>query len=108
MGKVWIGFGVAITLASMTGCSGKKRDFADYVVLPNTQGVSGDAAVAGPLPGDLGSACSASGECTAGNCFDGVCCLLPRTVPDGIPRGLDDGHHAVRVERHKDDGHRVT
>ena len=78
MGKVWIGFGVAITLASMTGCSGKKRDVADYVVLPNTQGVSGDAAVAGPLPGDLGSACSASGECTAGNCFDGV--VLPNPV----------------------------
>jgi hypothetical protein len=33
---------------------------------------------------------------------------LPRTLRDGDPRALGDGHHVMRIERHKDDGHRVA
>lgn len=66
----------AMALCLLWSCSGKKRDFADGVVLPNQPG-GADAAVPARVAGALGSACSAASDCTAGNCVDGVCCRTP-------------------------------
>jgi hypothetical protein len=33
--------------------------------------------------------------------------LLSRTLADGVPSALGNGHRAVRIERHESDGHRV-
>lgn len=72
MHKAWLG--ICISMLALAACSGKKRDFADGVVLPNTPQAAGDASAPITLAGSLGSTCSAAGDCSSSNCVDGVCC----------------------------------
>lgn len=65
---------ICVAMLALAACSGKKRDFADGVVLPSTAGTAADASARAELVGSTGSACSTAAECSSGNCVDGVCC----------------------------------
>lgn len=84
------------------GCSGKKRDFADGVVLPSEPGGGAravDAAAPPPAPpappgsltpAALGAPCASGAECISGTCINGACGELTRGN-SGALSGAGDG-----------------
>lgn len=98
MHKAWLG--ICLSMLALAACSGKKRDFADGVVLPNTPQAAGDASA--PAGGTGAATAADTVAATAGigvPCTGNADCALGSSVGAGVVKAPapPPGRHSMET-----------